>query len=185
VSRDLQALGHRVVGVDASPTLVDHARAAEPSIEVHLADAAQLPFPDGLADLAVAFMSLQDIDDAAAAIREAARVLQPGGRLCLAVVHLLGSAGMFSGYEADAQFVIAGSYLDRFHYRDDLERDGLKIVFESEHRPIGWYFDALEATGFLVERLREVGMPDEAVEASRHRRWQRLPFFLHIQAVRP
>src|SRR6266508_1607388 len=87
LARDLKALGHRVVAVDASPTLVLLAREADPELEVHLADAAELPLPDGHADLVVAFMSLGDIDDMAGAVREMARVLEPGGRLCVAVVH--------------------------------------------------------------------------------------------------
>ena len=70
-------------------------------------------------------------------------------------------------------------------YRDTVERDGLAVTFESEHRPIGWYFEALTAAGFVVERLREVAVPDEAVGAPRHLRWQRLPIFLHIRAIRP
>ena len=185
LSRDLKALGHSVIGVDASPTMVEAARAADPSIEVHLADAADLPFPDGHADLIVAFMSLQDVSNPESALRQAARVLEPGGRLCLAVVHPLGSAGRFDGYEPDSPFVIKGSYLARFRYRDSVERGGLKMVFESEHRPIHWYFAALEAAGFLVERLRETDVPEKAVTESRQRRWQRLPLFLHVRAVRP
>ena len=39
--------------------MVESARGADPSIEVHLADAASLPFPDGAFDLVVAFMSLE------------------------------------------------------------------------------------------------------------------------------
>jgi SAM-dependent methyltransferase len=50
LSRDLKALGHTVVGVDASPTMVAHAREADPALEVRLADAAALPLPDGAAD---------------------------------------------------------------------------------------------------------------------------------------
>jgi len=165
--------------------MLEAARTEDDGIPVHLADAAALPFPDGFADLAIAFMSLQDIDDAEAAIGEAARVLKPGGRFCLAVVHPFGSAGRFAGYEADAPFVVDGSYLERFRYRDELERDGLRVVFESEHRPIEWYVDALVGAGFVVERLREVGMPEEAVENDRHRRWQRLPLFLHLRTLRP
>src|SRR5262245_22922754 len=69
LSRDLAAHGHRVVGVDASPTLVRAAKEADPSIEVVLADAASLPFADGFADLAIAFMSPQDIDDLHGAFR--------------------------------------------------------------------------------------------------------------------
>jgi SAM-dependent methyltransferase len=185
LSRDLKARGYTVVGVDASPTMVEAAREADPTIEVHPADAAALPFPDNYADLVVAFMSLQDVDDAAGAIREAARVLVPSGRLCLAVVHPLGSAGRFASYAPNSPFVIDGSYLESFRYRDTIERRGMKMVFESEHRPIGWYVDALASAGFLVERLRETDVPDYAIDAERKRRWQRVPLFLHIRALRP
>src|SRR5205823_10308106 len=57
LSRDLKSLGHRVVGVDASPTMLASAREADPAIEAHLAAAAALPFPDAAFDLVVAFMS--------------------------------------------------------------------------------------------------------------------------------
>jgi SAM-dependent methyltransferase len=63
LARDLAARGHRVVGIDASPTMVALARAADSSIPVCLGDAAALPLADGCADLVVHFMSLQDIDD--------------------------------------------------------------------------------------------------------------------------
>lgn len=185
LSRDLKARGHTVVGLDASPTMVAAAREADPEIDVVLGDAAGLPFPDGHADLAIAFMSLQDVDDAAGAIREAARVLEPGGRLCFAIVHPFGSAGRFEGDDADSPFVVRGSYLDLFRWRDEVDRDGLRATFESAHRPIGWYFAALESTGFLVERLRETGVPESAVRVPGNRRWQRLPLFLHVRAIKP
>jgi len=63
LSRDLKALGHDVVGVDISPTMLEAAQHADEQIETHLADAAELPFRDAAFDCVVAFMSLQDIDD--------------------------------------------------------------------------------------------------------------------------
>ena len=185
LSRDLKAIGHTVVALDGSPTMVAAARSTDPTIETILGDAVSLPFPNGHADLVIAFMSLQDIDDAGVAVAEAASVLEPGGRLCLAIVHPVGSAGRFEGYDPESPFVITGSYLDRIRYRDTVQRDGFSVVLESEHRPIGWYFDALEAAGFLVERLRETAVPDSAAIHPRQRRWQRLPLFLHVRAVRP
>ena len=59
LARDLTALGHDVAGIDASPTMIAAARAAGPKMELHLADAAALPFADTSFGLVVAFMSLQ------------------------------------------------------------------------------------------------------------------------------
>jgi SAM-dependent methyltransferase len=185
LSRDLKALGHRVVGVDASPTMVAAARGFDPSMDVRLADAAALPLDDASADLAIAFMSLQDVDDMPAAVREVARVLEPGGRLCLAIVHPINSAGRFETPTADAHFVIKGDYLRSFKYMDEVERDGLSMILHSEHRPLETYCQALEEAGLLVEALREPGIPDHAIVAERSRRWQRLPLFLHLRAHRP
>jgi SAM-dependent methyltransferase len=184
VARDLIAAGHTVVGVDAASAMVEAARQADPSFEVHLADAATLPFEDAAFDLVVAFMSLQDVGDMQGAVRESARVLEPGGRLCLAIVHPINSAGIFEGLDADSPFVIDGSYLDRSYYRDDIRRDGLDITMVSEHRPLEAYTEALTDTGFLIERLREPPIPEGAVTVPRNRRWQRLPLFLHVRAVK-
>jgi SAM-dependent methyltransferase len=185
LARDLMALGHRVAAVDASPSMVAAARGLDPTMDVRLADAAALPFEDACADLAVAFMSLQDIDDMPVAVREAARILEPGGRLCLAIVHPINSAGRFEALRADAHFIIKGDYLRPFKYVDTAERDGLSITLHSEHRSLEAYFQALEQAGFLVEALRETGIPEHAIAADRSRRWQRLPLFLHLRARRP
>jgi SAM-dependent methyltransferase len=184
VARDLKALGHTVECVDGSVTMVALAREADPSIPVHHADAAALPFPDGYADLVVMFMSLQDVDDFEAAIREAFRVLEPGGRFVFAVVHPLNSAGRFASDGPDSPFVIRGSYLERLRYSDQVERDGLTMTFHSEHRPIEAYSRALEQAGFLVEALREPRVPDAAAARDTSVRWQRVPLFLHVRAIR-
>jgi SAM-dependent methyltransferase len=154
-------------------------------MDLRLADAAALPLDDGCADLAVAFMSLQDIDQMPAAVAEAARVLEPGGRLCLAIVHPINSAGGFEQATADARFVIPGDYLAPFRYADTVERDGLRMTFRSHHRPLEAYFAALEAAGLLIEALREPALPDHAIVSGTGRRWQRLPYFLHLRALRP
>jgi SAM-dependent methyltransferase len=184
LSRDLKALGHHMVGVDASSTMLDAARTADPGIAICRADAAALPLADGTFDLVVAFMSLHDIDDFEAAIQHAGRVLVPGGRLCLAIVHPINTAGMFEGEEGDSPFVIRGSYLDRSFHRDDLSRDGLEVTFVSAHRPLQSYGDALASAGFVIERLVELPAPDHSFTHERGRRWQRLPLFLHLQAVK-
>jgi len=185
LSRDLRKFGHDVQGIDASPTMLAAAREADPELDLALADAAALPFADGSFDLVVAFMSLQDVDRFEAAIAEAARVLEPGGRLCLAVVHPLNSAGEFETDEPDGRFVISGSYLDRSCYVDELERDGLELTLASEHRPLSAYADALADAGLLIERVREPAVPEHAIHNRRGARWRRVPRFLHVRALKP
>lgn len=176
--RDLKARGYRVIAIDASATLVEHAREADPDGDYRIADGASLPLPDGSVELVTAFMSLHDMDDLNGAIKEAARVLHPNGHLCIAIVHPLNSAGRFESRTLDAPFVIRESYFEDRRYADTVERDGLRMTFTSCHRPLQSYFDALEAVGLTVERLVEV--PDETDPPGD--RWQRLPLFLHIRA---
>ena len=172
VDRDLAARGHRVVGIDSSPTLVRLAREADPAGDYRIGEAASLPLPDEAADLVVAFMSLQDVEHLEGAIGEAARVLERGGRLCFAIVHPVSTAGRFE--DGDATFAIRGSYVDpslqAFPMRDALD-------IPSFHRPIEGYSRALEGAGFLIERLREL--------PTRRRLPGRIPTFLHVRALKP
>ncbi|HMG25288.1 MAG TPA: class I SAM-dependent methyltransferase [Acidimicrobiia bacterium] len=181
LGRILEERGHRVVSVDSSQTLVRLARTHEQSQPVVLSDVAHLPVRDAGADLAIAFMSLHDVDDLDGAVFEAARALVPGGRFCVSIVHPINAAGKFVDKTANSVFLIAGSYLEQFRYSDEVERDGLPMVFHSYHRPLGMYARAFEKAGFVIDALREPADPVSGVE---HARWRRLPLFLHIRAVR-
>ena len=72
-------LGHRHVGVDLSRTAVHVAR--RHGVQVVRGDAQRLPFPDGAADVVVAGEVLEHVPDLPTAVREACRVLRPGGTL--------------------------------------------------------------------------------------------------------
>ena len=184
LARDLRARGHTVVAIDASPTLIRYAREADPNGDYRVADAAALPLADGAVDLVVAFMSLMDVDDMPGAVCEAARLLEPGGRFCIALVHPVNSAGKFASEEPDSPFVIRDSYFERRRYTDTIEREGLEMTFTSEHRPLADFFGALEAAGFLVERLREIPDTGPLIRPG-VARWRRIPLFVHIRAVKP
>jgi SAM-dependent methyltransferase len=175
VARDLTELGHRVVGVDASPAMVAAASEADAGGEYLVADAAKLPFPDGHADLVVAFMSLMDVDDMPSAVGELARVLEPGGKLVLAVVHPINSAHDVDRVHPEGRLVMTEDYFDRRRYTDTIERDDVRMTFESRHWTLEDYFDPLLTAGFRIEALREIGDPD-------HPRWSRYPLFLHVLA---
>ena len=186
LGRFLRSRGHRVAGVDASPAMVRLAVSYDVAAPAVVADAAALPFPGETFDLVVAYMSLHDMDRMPEAVAEAGRVLERGGRLCAAIPHPIHSAGSFQARDATAPFVIDGSYLDQARADWVADRDGIQLTFHSEHRPIEAYSRALEAAGLLIEAIREVKAPDEVVAAEPNkRRWQRIPLFLHIRAVKP
>lgn len=76
----LQAYG-RAIGVDLAEQAIAFCRArAIPSDRAFVASASELPFPDGLFDLAISFEVICNIADDRRAFAEIVRVLMPGGR---------------------------------------------------------------------------------------------------------
>ena len=183
LSRILTSLGHRVVGIDAAPSMVRLAVTHEHGEPALLADAAKLPFRSEAFSLVVAYMCLHDIDAMPLAVREVARVLAPSGRLCAAIPHPINSAGSFLDRDAAAPFVITGSYLDPARSAMVVERGGTRLTFHSEHRPLEAYFRAFATAGLLTETIREPRPSDQVVGRDpAARRWQRIPLFLHLRA---
>jgi SAM-dependent methyltransferase len=177
VSRDLQDHGHKMLGFDLSRTMcqatVSHP--ATPCSAVQ-SDAAKLPLADNSVDCAIAFMSLQDIDDMSGAISEIGRVLKDGSSLALAIVHPLYSGGGFS--ENEDLFVLKRSY---FKAKRLVSRDAhgdMTVTFFREHRPLQTYTRSLIEAGFNIEQLIELTDTD----ASSGR--ESVPMFLDILATR-
>lgn len=86
--------GTRLVVTDLSPVMLQLARRKlQPvvqtndgsPVEFHQADAQHIPFPDASFDSYAANMTLMLVDQPELALREAARVLRPGGRLAMSV----------------------------------------------------------------------------------------------------
>jgi SAM-dependent methyltransferase len=182
VARDLARLGHRVTGVDSSPTLLAAAEELQPDATFVLADAADLPFEDERFDLVVAYNSLMDMDDMPGAVREAARVLEPGGRFCVCITHPFQDAGRFERREPNAPFVVSERYFGTRRFDETFERDGLSMRFRGWCYPLEDYSRAFEAARLAIETLREPPQRDEAVAADpSEERWQRMPVFLVLR----
>lgn len=78
----LYPAGARVIGVDLSrPMLMQASRRAGASVSLVEADAAALPFADARFDVVVSTLTLCTYPDPVAVVREALRVLAPGGEL--------------------------------------------------------------------------------------------------------
>jgi ArsR family transcriptional regulator len=74
----------RVIAVDASPAMLDAARArtiAHPNVDWREGALEQLPVADGTLDLAVCVLVLHHVAEPLRVLREAHRALAPGGRL--------------------------------------------------------------------------------------------------------
>jgi len=73
----------RVIAVDQSPEMLASARKktrAFGNVELHEADLAALPLPDGSCDAALLLLALTHLPDVPQALAEMARLLVPGGR---------------------------------------------------------------------------------------------------------
>jgi SAM-dependent methyltransferase len=178
VTRDLRKAGHEVIGVDRSPLMCSAALTHPEPSRVVIGDARQLPLPADSADCAVAFMSLQDIDNMEIAVREVARILMPNGRFVIAIVHPIYSGGHFLDSQGeDNPFAVDKSYFDAAPSSPQHAQGDLTMVFHREHRPLRAYTQALTGAGFVIEQLNELTDPDKP-ESRRG-----IPMFLDILAT--
>jgi SAM-dependent methyltransferase len=169
VGRELARLGHRVTGVDSSPTLAALATEAGGYERVVCASAARLPLQHDSFDLAVSFMSLMNMDDPGSVVREVTRVLRPQAIFCVAIIHPLNRG------ESAAE-----DYFRIHRTPRPIERDGLRMNFEDVQRPLECYAGALTEAGFVIEELREPQAdsdgPGGLLAPARKR-----PYFLHLR----
>ena len=182
VSRELKKLGWRVTAADVVPAMVEAARAADSADEYLVAEAGSLPLADESFDLVMAYNVLMDVDDLDAVAAEAGRVLKPGGLLFVSLVHPFRDRGHFAGPEADAAFILPGTYYGLEYFSEEIEEQGLAMHFAGWSRPLEDYMAALERAGLAVVSLKEP-QPDEAA-APRLAQWSRIPLFLWLKAAR-
>ena len=77
--------GADVFGLDASPALIDLARARTPEADLRVGDLQSLPYEDHSFDVVAGFNAFFFADDMVAALREAGRVARPGGQVVIQV----------------------------------------------------------------------------------------------------
>ena len=108
-ARHLVELGHRVVGVDITPEMLDVARAAVPGAEFRQGDLVDIPAGDAQFDLVVCGLAIAHVADLDAAIAEIARVLRPGGHAVISALHpfqaFLGWHAPFADEDGQRRFV--------------------------------------------------------------------------------
>jgi len=133
LSRELSP--SRLVGFDLMPEQIERARARNvPSAEVHIGDITRIAEPDGSFDAAFVFGILHHVPGWRVALRELARVLAPGGVLCVEEIHGRGAwledTFLRTSHPREAAF-------DWPTFRGGLADAGLTILGE---RRLAWEF---------------------------------------------
>jgi SAM-dependent methyltransferase len=162
----VRALGRRPVGVDLSAGMLRYARGRLPAGR---ADAVRLPVRDGSVDAAIAVMVHTDMPGYAAVLREAARVLRPGGVFVHVGVHPCFCGGFADRGDLDA-VVIRPGYLDGHWTKASWTDQGVRDKVGATHRPLLGLLHAFLDAGLALERFAEGDGPTPAVLGVRARR---------------
>ncbi|WP_143965484.1 class I SAM-dependent methyltransferase [Gordonia zhaorongruii] len=161
-ARWLAAQGAHVVGLDVSAGMLAHAVDAmsldDRRTPLVQSGAEQLPFADASFDIACSsFGAIPFVADSARAMREAARVLRPGGRWVFATNHPM--RWMFLDDPGPDGLVVQMSYFDRTPY-SEADSDGT-VTYVEHHRTMGDRIREIVAAGLIVDDVVEPEWPDD------------------------
>src|SRR3990172_2749530 len=205
-SRILARRGANVTGIDATPAFMAAAKEEEwrrpLGVRYLVADGARLRgIPTRSFDVVASFMAVMAIEDYRGAIRQAGRVLRPGGRFVFSIPHpcfdtIFRGGRRVSGWVRRGGVPHAGPAL---YFRvDDYFRTGLygftwslrgteaTFVNRSWHFTLQDLSTALLDAGFLVRRLVEPRPVPGGVRAYPGlAKVNRVPHSLHVEAFKP
>lgn len=197
-----------IVGVDASPSLIEAARRSiGDGAQLVVGDARDLPSiceREGFDpfDAAACVLALMNIDDLDAVCAGVAGVLRPGGRFVAVVLHPAFRSPQTTawGWTADGrtgapvQFRrvdrYAGERTSEIVMNPGAAAAGKQaVVTLTHHRPIGTYINALAKAGLLVDAMEEwtsdrTSRPGPRAEAENIARAE-IPMFMAIRARKP
>jgi len=176
--RMLRAKGIPVVGIDPTEELLAAARRRDAMGEYQIARAESLPFPNAIFDLVVSYLTLIDIADFRAALKEMVRVLTPNGTLLIANLNsfitscpggwIKDQHGRYLHYPVDR-------YLEEFP--EWVEWSGIRI--ENWHRPLSSYIRELLAQGLTLTFFDEP--QPQSGDDDRQARYRRAPWFIVME----
>lgn len=162
----IRQLGRTPLGVDVSAGMLRHAAARLP---VARGDATALPIATGALPAVVAIMVHTDMPAYPAVLREAARVLAPGGVFVHVGVHPCFCGGFADRTDGRA-VVIRPGYREPGWTTESWTDQGLRDKVGATHRPLPALLGAVLEAGLVFERFAEGGAPTPTVLAWRARK---------------
>ncbi|UIX35689.1 class I SAM-dependent methyltransferase [Streptomyces sp. GQFP] len=182
ITRALAGRGGSIVGIDPSPRMIGHARAAEESCpsgaRYAVDDGCSLATVEsGSVEWVTAGLALNNVPDLAAAVGAVRRVLVPGGQLVFTVPHPCFEApyARWSDDGGELPGRVVGSYLAEGFWRS-ANPDGARRA-GNQHRMLSTYVTVLVEHGFAIESVAEPA-PDARVVAEQPQRAGLPPFLL-------
>lgn len=202
-TRRLAALGARMQAIDIAPTFLQYARAAEIEnplgIDYQVGSGTQLPFADSSFDFATAFMSLMDMPDHAQALREAYRVLRPGGFFQFSILHpcfcppyrkvLRNDAGIPRAIEISNYFDETDGQVETWWF-STLPPEEQQAVAPFRvprfHRTLSAWLNLIAGAGLVIQQCGEPSASEKLARQEPVVADTRIAgLFLHLRALRP
>ncbi|WP_250301520.1 class I SAM-dependent methyltransferase [Streptomyces sp. NBC_01267] len=155
----VRRLGRTPVGVDISGGMLRHAR---DRMAVVRGDAACLPVRDASVPAVLAVMVHTDMPSYPDVLREAARVLRPGGVFVHIGVHPCFCGGFVDRGDPDAVVVRPG-YLDGRRTKESWTDRGIRDKVGAGHLSLPGLLNAFLDAGLILEGFAEHGAPTPVV----------------------
>jgi ubiquinone/menaquinone biosynthesis C-methylase UbiE len=192
--------GARMKAIDIAEHFIQKANEEEDEhplgIEYAVANASQLPFADNEFDFATSFMCLMDLPDPSPAIKEAFRILKPGGFFqfsithpCFTTPHRKNLRNLIThktyALEVGGYFNNANGRIDEWIFTatpDGLRNKFRKFKTPFFNRTLTQWFDSILAAGFIIEKINEPFADNETISKyPALQDTQLVAYFLHIR----